>query len=397
MITRRPSFIDGPPDADARLAGARLAQVGLGSIGLEGALKLARLGVARRGRGRLDLVDPGYLEAPNLETHPIGPEDLGQPKVALAARRATAIAPDLDCATFEEPFEARPLSALLGVDLVLLASDHPAVEIEVGQACTLLGIPLLHAAVHGDTLVAQVRSFTNADPEGPCPACAFGEAEWDLVASAERFRCDGGGIVAAEGQPTRSTAFLCSLAADLALIEVVRHLLGLGSLSDRLIEYCGYTHRSVLSPLTRNADCPCEHRRLEALEPADPATATLAALADAAHLDPERSSVAIEGLRFAARGACEDPGCPSAGRFHGEDAATPTCAACAGPARPHPLHTWSEAPLARLGAALEAPLATLGVRAPRTLLLRGGTGGACVPLVTPSKEPSEEPSKEIDA
>ena len=49
-----------------------------------------------------------------------------------------------------------------------------------------------------------------------------------------------------------------------ALVEtqLLRWPLQLGTpVEDTLVEYCGYTHRTVVQPLRHNPACPCNHTR----------------------------------------------------------------------------------------------------------------------------------------
>ena len=135
---------------------------------------------------------------------------------------------------------------------------------QVGQRCLHLRRPLIQASVHGDTLCTQVRFFANASAAGPCPACGYTTEEWAHLNRSTSFSCDGstaGRVVAhTETQPTASVSFLCALAADLAMTQILRHTLGLGvPVADTLVEHSGYTHRTVTSCLTRNRNCPAEH------------------------------------------------------------------------------------------------------------------------------------------
>lgn len=366
---RFPELVSAPPDARQRVADLRVLVVGAGAVG-------ARLidGLARLGVGGLDVVDPGFLAPENLATHPIDPDRLGQPKARAAGERALALEPRARVRVAETVAEALPLLDWLFPDLVLLASDHPAVEVEVGQRCLWAGRPLIHAAVHGGTLVAQVRVF-GGDAAGPCPACAFGAHEWDLVAGARRFRCDGSGPQAPDAPPTSAPGFLCSLAADLALNEVLALALGRQDSVDQLIEHCGFTRRTIVAPLVRRESCRCEHRALAPLGGFDAARATAVDLASAAGFPVARTTLAVEGVTFAVHGACETEACPARGRFVTGELAT--CAACGGPARPHPFLQYDEVPLADVPT---RPLGELGLGADDAVVLRSLDDGAVARL-----------------
>src|SRR5262249_12041886 len=138
--------------------------------------------------------------------------------------------------------------ALSPVDVVMLATDHLAPEVELGQRCLWLGRPLVQASVHGETLLAQVRTFSNRAADHPCPPCGFGIDEWSLLSRQTVFSCAGpdtsrpGWVGRSElSAPTMSISALCAIAAELAVIQVLRLVLGLGApVGDDLVQYCGF-------------------------------------------------------------------------------------------------------------------------------------------------------------
>jgi len=148
---------------------------------------------------------------------------------------------------------------------VLPAPDNLEAEVAVSDFCRRTRKPLCHAAVHGDTLVAQVRFLLNSDGSSPCLACGYGQQEWDEYYRETVFSC--GGAPAAAEAPTMSVSFLCSLAADLALVQLLRFVLNLGlPVADTLLEYCGYTHATTMCRLVRNENCRCPHLRWSTAE-----------------------------------------------------------------------------------------------------------------------------------
>jgi molybdopterin/thiamine biosynthesis adenylyltransferase len=183
---RLPNFIGGPTDAVARLRALTIFIVGVGSVGGRIAVHLARLGVAM-----LCLVDPKRFKPESVLTHDIEPREVDKFKALTSARRCKAISPATRVFAFNGPAEDLPLDAFADANLVVLATDNLAAEIEVGQRCVRLGKPLVQASVHGDTLTAQVRVFGNADGQGPCPVCGFGAVEWQMLNEHVRFSCDG--------------------------------------------------------------------------------------------------------------------------------------------------------------------------------------------------------------
>jgi len=186
LAARLPKFIGGPADAAMKLMLLRVMIIGLGSVGGRIATHVARIGVAM-----LWLVDPKCFKSESLLTHEIEPRDVGKSKARTIARRCKAISPATRVFHFDGGVECLPLDAFADADLVVMATDNLAAEIEVGQRCLCLGKPLVQASVHGDTLTAQVRWFGNTDAQGPCPACGFGQTEWRMLDEQTRFSCEG--------------------------------------------------------------------------------------------------------------------------------------------------------------------------------------------------------------
>jgi adenylyltransferase/sulfurtransferase len=252
---RLPAFDGGPLDAPAKLAAAVVSIVGLGSIGRPMAEHLARVGV-----GTLRLIDRGVLKPQSVLTHAATtPRDIGQPKASNAGRLCKTIRSAMNVHVFDAAIETLPPAALLDSDLVLLASDNLAAEVCVGQLCASLSIPLAQLSVHGETLIAQMRTLANNGGECACLRCGFGEVEETHLRAGQHFSCDGGAAPAT--RPTMSISALCGLAAATGATAAVRHILGLGEpLRDEIHEWCGFTNETWRGPLRRRGDCPTDHR-----------------------------------------------------------------------------------------------------------------------------------------
>jgi molybdopterin/thiamine biosynthesis adenylyltransferase len=373
---RLPKFVGGPADAAARLQALRIAIVGCGSVGLRVALALARLGVKR-----IVCVDPKRTKAESILTHPILPSAIGRPKAELAAEMCRAISPTTVVEACVTGIAEMPLSVLAGLDAMLMATDNLRAEVDAGQLALNLGVPLIHAAVLGEMLVAQVRFFGNASADAPCPACLYNRAEWQFYAArSARFNC-AGAINAkprAETQeaPTMSVSFLCSMAADLAMMQLLRHALRLGKpVADTMLEYCAYTHRTTITPLARNPRCQREHVAYERVVPpralADCAPAELvraAGLGDAAGAQ----SLAVDDLRFAETGICQQGHTQALRRFAAMSQAAGVCDTCGQPTWAVAYQSQHRVPLAALAGAAECPLRQLGAESPRWAVLQGG-------------------------
>jgi molybdopterin/thiamine biosynthesis adenylyltransferase len=361
--------LDGP--AATRLGQCGLAMIAAGSVGGRIAEHAARLGFAR-----LWIADPARFKAESVLTHAIHPRDVGQYKALHTANRCKAISPTTRVHACRGGIESLDVVALADADVVTLASDNLTAEVETGQRCLHLGQPLFHAAVHGDTLVAQLRVLTNRDGLGPCPACGFGAAEWQQLSDETVHSCSG----PAEGSqrtrqvnaaPTMSISALCSIAADIAIIRIVRHVLGLGApIEDEIIQYCGYTDATTRTPLQRSATCPCEHQRWAmATAPRPIADCSAGELARLVGLD-RGFSLSLGGHSYVESAACCGAIWP-AGRFVRDGSPARRCGGCGRPLHSQPYFSRRRVPADLLGQAVDRPLRRLGGSSARWALLHG--------------------------
>jgi molybdopterin/thiamine biosynthesis adenylyltransferase len=375
---RLPQWVGLKGDAGAALDGLRLAIIGNGSVGLGLALAAARLQV----KG-LDLIDGGHYKRASLLTHDILPREaaLAHPKALHAARLCKQISPATRVRAYAGTIQSMAMDALADADLAVLATDNVAAEVEVGKRCLHLRKPLVHAAVHGETLTAQVRFYRNADAAGACPACFLNRTEIEHLSAGLTFKCDGSGAApqaaATAVAPTRSVSSLCGLAANLAMIEILKYVVGLGpKRGDFVLEYAGYTNRTVVTPLgPRPSTCFCDHDTVWTLqEPPRPLSeCSLGDLAAAAGLaaDLRRVAFSVDQMVYAQAGAC---GCGKPRRL--ERFAVPgvsqagVCETCRQPVYADAFFSHRPAAAACLGAAVRRPLRELGAPDPRCVLVQ---------------------------
>ena len=360
---RLPEFHLGPKDARERLAAVRLVVVGCGSVGMQ----MIDNG-ARQGIGGLCVVDPKVLKPESLCTHSsILPEHIGAAKAALAAARAAAICPGADVR-----FAVGRIQDLRFADLldfapthVLLASDNLHCEMAAATLARQLGVPLIQGSVDGSTLTAEARCFSNRDALAPDPVCLWGDAEFRSLEAGVTYSC-AGDVSQGEGisQPeTRSIAQLCTLAASLSGIQLVRDVLGLGApVRDTVVTYCGYTHQTLVTPIRSRAACPADHRVWRRVRSATPLARLSAAsfLHLVGHADrSERATFSIVDWTFAeeARCACGLTLQPRLFLPEAEASVRCTCGREASVPRFHARH---ELNLEVLGGAADQPLASLG-------------------------------------
>ncbi|MFQ5503613.1 MAG: ThiF family adenylyltransferase [Planctomycetota bacterium] len=374
---RLPLFPGIEADARSVLAALRVLVVGSGSVGFNVVLHLARLAI-----GTLWIVDPGRLKKESLLTHPVLPSQVGESKAVSAGRIAKALSPASRVFVFDGPVEALPLAAL-PADIACMAVDNLAAEVELGTRCLNRRVRLLHVALHGSTLCVQLRSFANRGAGDPCPACAFNELELaELDSGGGGYGCEGDappeGSRGDPGQATVSFSSLCSLAADLLLVQLLRQVLGLGqTLENQMLEYAGFLDRLTVTPLLANPDCPIEHlawsRRLA---PKELPHSSLHELVTAAGFDLDRDlarlSVMVDGLVFVERGACACRQNVAVQRFRAPHRSLASCRRCRQPVEAHPFFSHQSVPLGRLAGLVRRPLGSLGAAGAQAVLIRCG-------------------------
>jgi len=380
---RLPNLLGLQTDPDEIFSELKVALVGIGSVGRHLAFHLSRLMIHT-----IWLVDPGYFKPESILTQAILPTEVGRPKATSTAEICKKISPDTRVFACENRLEELDLLALADSDLVLLATDNLVAEVEAGQRCLHLGKSLFHISVHGSTLVAQTRFFANRDANGPCPVCGFGEEEWNHLNRQTRFSCEGvrnrHAVPETHGPVTASFSFLCSLAADLALVQVARFVLNLGEpITDSLTEFCGFTGRSVASSLQRNPHCRCEHVAWSHATPPRPlGDCSLRELSGATGHDCRSQlggiSVSVDDWEYVQ--ACHCPGCgrrQPVQRFLNRSRPPVSCHVCDQPLAPLPFFTHRRVPLDMLGSQVDRPLRCLTPGTPRWVVIHDGDRGVC--------------------
>jgi hypothetical protein len=374
---RLPRLVGARAETAAALACLSVVVVGCGSIGARIGLGLARLGVRA-----LLLVDFARHKPASLVTHEITPAEVGRSKVSCLGARARALLPAGDVRLFEGPVGDLRDGDVDGVDLVVLATDDLMAEVQTGALAQRLGLRLVQAAVDGATLVAQVRSWPHAEAGADaCLACGFGPAEWAALDAGTRYSCTGaeGGPARQQriGPPTRSAGPLCSLAADMALLGVLRQVTGAGgSAAASLTEHAGLVDRTTVSPLRRNPRCRADHavpRRAWLLSPlVDHSPFELWGAAGGEGAQPW--SLSVDGYEFAVAPTCSCPDSGTVPRFLPAVGQPPPCPNCSAPLQAGPWGRRREVPAELLAPVVHVPLRDLGAVDPVLATVDVGSG-----------------------
>jgi hypothetical protein len=172
-----------------------------------------------------------------------------------------------------------------------------------------------------------------------------------------------------------SLSSLCALASDLAVLQAIRNLLGLGTpVEDAELQFCAYPNRTLSTPLRRNPACRCEHLCGSWLRLREPLrTHTWQSLLTLAGLKPDEDAplLELEGHDWVEFGACACPAPLPVRRFvRAGSVSGLLCPVCGTPVKPLEFHTHRALARDHLGAAAEVPFQRLGARSARAATIR---------------------------
>jgi molybdopterin/thiamine biosynthesis adenylyltransferase len=375
FAARLPRFMGGPEDAGQRFASIRALLVGSGSIGLEIAHHLARW-QARE----IAVVDPKDFKSESPLTHSIPLAAVGKSKAFYAADMCKRLSPRTRVFGFKGVFDAVPLSRLAEFDVVFLATDNLLVELQVAQVSLALGIPVVQGSVHGASLCGHVRFFGHGAAEEPCAACGFTREEWAHLNRSTAFSCDGSGSRRLDSfagdQRTLSLGANCSLIAQLVLLQFARDRLALGApVRNTILEYCAYTHRTVLTGLIRNPTCPCDHVVLRrAVAPRPLSECTIDELTEFGNATNTDWSVEVDSSLWVEQARCNCGEWRSVRRFVNDAGKSlGRCRKCRQPLTGHPFHSHRRVPVTAIEPSRNKPLRDLGAKNARWIIVRHDT------------------------
>ncbi len=369
---RMPHFFSLPESTDPSsiLSRLRVACVGVGAVGRVSCVHLARLGV-----DTLWICDKSAYKAESQLTQPISIDEVGRPKAQAVGHLAKSLSPSTRVFAYDGPFESLGATAFADADLVLIATDNIRAEVECGQHCLHLGLPLLQASVDGATLTVQIRFWAHASAESPCPACGLTNQERTALANEVLFSCDGSAVPTASN-PTTSTSHLCALAGDLAVNQILRFALDLGAgVVDQEVEWNGFTMRTHTTPLARRPTCPADHAVWTTHRTDGPVgDCTLRELARAAGMHDDgridRTSFRVGETCYVQRAVCREGHGQAVERFIGTGSPAGACTSCGGDLVPEPYFTHDTAPSRLLVTQLDRPIRELCQEPPEWAFVR---------------------------
>ncbi|MGE3288171.1 MAG: ThiF family adenylyltransferase [Pseudonocardia sp.] len=190
VATARREAVAGATDRVEPLVGTlgwrHVLVAGLGSVGSRIAEDLVRAGV-----GRLTLIDPETVAAPNLTRTVYRAADIGEPKPAALHRALVAINPSVRTTQVDRPLGATDLAATFAdetVDLVVAATDDLSEQATLVHHAYAAGVPTVACALYRAAAAGEVVLVSPSHATA-CWLCAIGQHG---IAAAQRPDADYG-------------------------------------------------------------------------------------------------------------------------------------------------------------------------------------------------------------
>jgi len=222
----------------AKLRAARVLVVGAGGLGSPLALYLAAAGV-----GTIGLVDHDTLELSNLQRQVAHvTARIGRNKAESAAETLAALNPEVKVEIHPRRMDAEAAHELIPrYDIICDGTDNFATRFLLGDACHLLGRPLVSAAVL--RFEGQLSVFRGHEAgTNPCHRCLHPEAPPEGLVPT----CSEAGVLGA----------VTGVMGTLQATEVLKLILGIGEgLSGRLLLWDALDARFRTVRLKRDPAC----------------------------------------------------------------------------------------------------------------------------------------------
>ncbi len=232
-----------------RLAQAHVIVAGVGALGNEVLKSLALLGV-----GHILLVDFDTVSPSNLARMVLfHPEDIGQLKVEVAARRLRELNPDLEVRTINGDLHvAIGLGEFRAADLVFGCLDSVNARWALNRKCRQAGVEWIDAGI--SDFHAQVTRYHPT--QGACYECTFTAETYERFN--RRYSCPFGLRLRNMEGAVPTTAITTSLAAAIQVQEGLLSLHGIEANrlqpGQRLSMYLS-PYRLLVDSLPENSGC----------------------------------------------------------------------------------------------------------------------------------------------
>ena len=218
-----------------KLAGSKVAVIGVGGLGTVSSLYLALAGV-----GHLRLVDQDIVETRNLHRQILyTTADLDYPKVEVAAARLEKLNPLVKAEPIPENVHAGNVDRLVaGVDIVVDGLDNMATRYLINRACVKQKIPYVFGAAVG--MEGNLSVF--APPETPCLECVLPN-----LSDNDLLTCDTRGVLGV------TTGMIGAMQA----FEAIKMLVGIGAPLKSKLMICDFTDMSFTTiDIAKRTNCP---------------------------------------------------------------------------------------------------------------------------------------------
>ena len=217
-----------------RLKAARVLVIGAGGLGSPACLYLAAAGI-----GTLGVVDHDRVDRSNLQRQLLfNTADIGAGKALTAQARLHALNPEIEVIAHDLELRADgALELLRPYACVVDGSDRLSTRYLVNDACVLLRIPLVSAAIHR----FEGQAMTYVPGRGLCYRCLFPHSAEDIAPN-----CAEAGVL----------GVLPGMLGALQATEAIKLILGLGApLIGRLLTYDALAMHWQEFHFARRADC----------------------------------------------------------------------------------------------------------------------------------------------
>jgi adenylyltransferase/sulfurtransferase len=217
-----------------KLKAARVLVVGAGGLGSPAALYLAAAGC-----GTLGLLDCDRVDLSNLQRQVLfDTASIARPKAEAGRERLTGLNPDIRIVAHALELKAANVREVFAqYDLVLDGTDRLATRYLINDACVILRLPLVSAAIHR----FEGHLMTYVPGAGPCYRCVFPQAADGTVAN-----CAQAGVL----------GVLPGVLGTLQATEALKLITGVGeALTGRLLTYDALEMRFEEFRVARRRDC----------------------------------------------------------------------------------------------------------------------------------------------